>query len=412
MKLSRKNLGRVATTFLATAMLASLTAVPAMAADVWSPSDGETTISSIELNKKLTKPTGVPTPDVKFTVSVSPTTSDVSTEKVGSIPVKAGPSEAVKVDTSDNKFVFAYDSNSPTEVAATTVDPEVLVNVDNDNSVTVNFDATQFKEPGIFKYDVTETLDKGATDGDNYQESFTNDSAYLYVYVEEAGFNDSDIMTYKVVNAVLTHTNPNDTSSTGKIDYLTNDYGTKPGSDGLLHHIDLTKKVEGNQGSKDKSFEVTIKVDPSNVGDNFRVVPITKTGDTWTDASTGESILNADNDYTASITLKHGDYVRIYGLGKGDSYTITETDYTSEGYVAYTNTSYEEDDTYNEQGNSDIASGREMKGNTTTDKVMAFHNVRETSAPTGIAMDIAPYALLVVIAAAGCFVFLRKRNED
>ncbi len=33
MKLSRKNVGRIATTFLATAMLASLTAVPAMAVD-------------------------------------------------------------------------------------------------------------------------------------------------------------------------------------------------------------------------------------------------------------------------------------------------------------------------------------------------------------------------------------------
>ena len=39
-------------------------------------------------------------------------------------------------------------------------------------------------------------------------------------------------------------------------------------------------------------------------------------------------------------------------------------------------------------------------------------NYMQTVAPTGLAMDIAPYALLIVVAAAGCFVFLRKRNED
>lgn len=39
-------------------------------------------------------------------------------------------------------------------------------------------------------------------------------------------------------------------------------------------------------------------------------------------------------------------------------------------------------------------------------------NTRSTTTPTGIVMNVAPYALLVVVAVAGCFVFLRKRNED
>ena len=43
---------------------------------------------------------------------------------------------------------------------------------------------------------------------------------------------------------------------------------------------------------------------------------------------------------------------------------------------------------------------------------MNYTNTREAVSPTGLIMDIAPYALLVVVAAAGCFVFLRKRRED
>ena len=39
-------------------------------------------------------------------------------------------------------------------------------------------------------------------------------------------------------------------------------------------------------------------------------------------------------------------------------------------------------------------------------------NDRDAVSPTGLIMDIAPYVLLVVVAAAGCFVFLRKRRED
>ena len=41
-----------------------------------------------------------------------------------------------------------------------------------------------------------------------------------------------------------------------------------------------------------------------------------------------------------------------------------------------------------------------------------FTNNREAVSPTGIVMNVAPYVLLVVVAAAGCFVFLRKRRED
>ena len=43
---------------------------------------------------------------------------------------------------------------------------------------------------------------------------------------------------------------------------------------------------------------------------------------------------------------------------------------------------------------------------------VAYTNTRNAVSPTGLAMNVAPYALLVVVAAAGCFVFLRKRRED
>lgn len=43
---------------------------------------------------------------------------------------------------------------------------------------------------------------------------------------------------------------------------------------------------------------------------------------------------------------------------------------------------------------------------------VAYTNNLESTAPTGVVMNVAPYILLVVIAVAGAFVFLRKRRED
>ena len=46
------------------------------------------------------------------------------------------------------------------------------------------------------------------------------------------------------------------------------------------------------------------------------------------------------------------------------------------------------------------------------EKNVVFYNTRDAVSSTGIVMNVASYVLLVVVAAAGCFVFLRKRRED
>ena len=107
MKLSRKNVGRIATTFLATAMLASLTAVPAMAVDgdgtggetgdnvVWT--DGEIKDGNkIEIAKELWKREDVATPNVDFNLYVLiPVTKPI--EKIEELYVNNGPVGSVIV---------------------------------------------------------------------------------------------------------------------------------------------------------------------------------------------------------------------------------------------------------------------------------------------------------------------------
>ncbi len=82
----------------------------------------------------------------------------------------------------------------------------------------------------------------------------------------------------------------------------------------------------------------------------------------------------------------------------------------------YVTTAASENDTITNQseglttvvGSVDIAENP----NEQTTKDVVYTNRRDSVAPTGVIMIVAPYVLMVVIAAAGCFVFLRKRRDD
>ena len=66
----RKNLGRVASTIVATALLASVATVPAFAAGA-STAQNANGLTSITLNKKLVLPDNVAIPNQTFTFTVS-----------------------------------------------------------------------------------------------------------------------------------------------------------------------------------------------------------------------------------------------------------------------------------------------------------------------------------------------------
>lgn len=430
MKLSRKNVGRIATTFLATAMLASLTAVPAMAVDgdgtgESKESDGlwledELGENEIEISKVLKKRAEVAMPNVEFEVAISPEVPSIQ-EWVDGIPVQNGPVEAVSID---GTFKFSHTEDEDygkTEVTST-------------GTVTIKFDTTEFDEPGIYKYiliDYPIYLESGENTQYAY-EGMTCDTVYMYVYVEEDGYeanaDGSQKMTYKVTNVVLTEeTDPNNPET--KVGNLTNLYGVDDDGtpDGTVNDLILTKKVEGNQGDTQKDWEFTITITPSNTEttEGYHYVRGTYNDGVWV-PNTGEgsegyfSVDGATGTASVTLTLKHGEYVRIYGLSENDKYTITENISESEGYdTSYTIWSTNPDKldivdpeyTAPEDG-TEVKDQYVEASQTLTADYVEFTNDREASTPTGIVMNVAPYALLVVIAAAGCFVFLRKRDED
>ena len=111
-------------------------------------------------------------------------------------------------------------------------------------------------------------------------------------------------------------------------------------------------------------------------------------------------------------------------MSRNDKYTISERAANKNGYtttIKVNTVEVEEADWIdgNNDGKKDGVSGnveaKVSEDNTDAYDVeneVLFTNDRDAVSPTGIVMNVAPYALLVVIAAAGCFVFLRKRDED
>ena len=371
MKLTRKSIGRIAASFVATAMLATMAIVPASAANtgVTVPGKGETTVSSITVNKILEKRAYVHTPTVTFDINVAPVNeTDINGETVDDIPVQPGVTAAIQ---SVGDFVFTASEDdkylAATEVPAT---------------ATISFDATKFSAPGIYKYVVSE--------GTTNVEGITNDApAYLYLYVEEDG--DS----YKITNVVMTR----EDTTTGKTDRFTNVYGGDEDNQ-TVNDLILTKDVTGNQGDTKKEFSFTIKM-PSNTSEYYAVYSGSFVEGEWVNDELLGTITPDNSSEGLGVPLADGEYVRVYGLSSSDNYTIVENDANEGGYdttIASTSTATID----NDEGT--------VSGTIQADTTITYTNNRESSTPTGIMMDIAPYAVLVVIAAAGCFIFLRKRH--
>jgi len=224
---------------------------------------------------------------------------------------------------------------------------------------TLTYDASKFTKPGIYHYTLTEV--NGGYEGINYDTTARD----LYVYVQNA----ATAGTYEVYAGELA-------LNGAKNDTFTNNYGN--GDNDSTHDLTVTKSVTGAQGDANKEFNFTVTVNGA-AGENYKF------------AVNGTVVAPLVSGTQASFTLKSGQSAQIYGLSATDKYTITETDANSDGYTT----------------TFDKSSGFVTADNTAITCV----NDKQAATPTGIALSVAPYVLMVVLAGAFAFLFLRKRNN-
>ena len=382
MKLN-KTMGRVATTLVATAMLASL-AAPAYAYEVVTDSNTGSSITtekpyqegdSFYITKYLTKDAKTMVPKIDFEFEVTPVTG-VSGTRNGA-PLKNGIPNAVTPDASEGKASFA-----PGE----TLDQSTELFT----KVKFNVDLEKFEETGVgvYKYSIKEKDFASGT-------GITKDTNTLDLYVYIA--NDDVNGGLKVAYTELVDPNGGEDSSEIKMDSFTNEYG-KYADD--LNDLVVYKVLSGDAAVMGDEFEFTVTIN-GETGEKYYVelgtYGVSEGNETAHFIPNGQSVV-WESGKAETVTLGNNDAFKVYSLDKTDSYTVEETDDKRADYTVEIDNVKSENYT--------------ATGTLNNDKTIEFDNHKQFTTPTGIVMNVAPYALLVVVAAAGCFVFMRKRRED
>lgn len=149
--------------------------------------------------------------------------------------------------------------------------------------------------------------------------------------------------------------------------------------------LKVTKTVTGNLGDKTKEFTFNVAL----AGDSSKTYanPFTAKVNAGMDSERNVDISMGE---TNSFTLKHGDTLTIENLPYGVTYTVTENDYTADGY----NTT--------KSGDNGTISAAEQTA--------AFTNNKDGNVDTGVMLDSLPYILvLAFVAVAGTALILKKR---
>ncbi len=313
-------------------------------------------VTEFNLTKEVTTDGKTHAPNTAFSFTI--TEGDASTFE-GAV-VSAGVKDGLTLDTANN-FSFAPGD-------------KVLASYTKTGKIKV--DATKFTEPGVYHYLVTETQD--TYDGITYDVT----PRHVYVYVVN-GTDGYEVEAVKVVKD----------GDTAKEDNLkiVNSYGDGSTPNDDIHDFIIKKTVTGNQGHKNKPFSFTVTID-GDVADKegaekYMAVKTPKTGEAET--------IHITDGLTQTFTLMDGETLHIYGLSEKDKYTVTETDYSADGYT----TTVKEDN---------------AEGFLTADGItVEFINDKQVGPATGVAMTFAPYVLLVAAAGGlGAVVLGKKKRED
>lgn len=372
MKHQHKNISRrLAAAMMAGAMMVSMVGMTAFASGITTPDEGTNSITGVTVDKTITTDGKTYAPNTTIDFSVWLGSGGEFNDGVGgtftSLPGEAG-------GLTEASITFTPDPNNLSETYTGTA--------------TLGVDVTKFDKVGIYHYIVME--ENGNYDGMNYSSDIYD--VYLYVTNENpADPSDSDlVVSYVVCNA-------QDGNKTKTDLAFVNNYGANdtPEDDGEIHDVIVDKQVTGTMGDKrNDEFEFSVKVDGAE-GELY-LVEIDVTGDGRVDAT---QTITSGNETLIGTKIKHNGTIHIYGLSENDTYTVTELSANQNGYVT-TDT--------DEESESGVVSGHALQDNTQE----TITNQKDATTPTGIAMTIAPYAIMVVAAAGVAFLFLRRRNSE
>lgn len=306
----------------------------------------------------------------------------------------------------------------------------------------IKLDSTVFDraEYGTYTYNLTEVNDK--YEGVNY--STSEFKIYVTKFHDETG----DHLVTKVVRTKLANTKLTEQQQkqylNQKVSEISNNYGnptpppenpdippvTPPGENpnDTTHVVHIAKKITGNGSNESKKFKFEVSVIPASttgVTENEReqYAVISEGADNLAQ----NAVINAstqdeyDNGTANKVTFDagQGKGIKITGLTKGDKVVVKEID----SDTSYTVTAGEDESNYTTTGSKQKGSRINKSAITVTDRTLDFNvlqneakvvvtNTKGNVTPTGIVMNVAPYALMLAVAGGLGVVFVNRKKEE
>lgn len=373
-------------------LLVSLLAMPVSAANT--PVAGGT----FDFNKYLVMNANANVPNVEFEFEIRAGTAVPATE--GRPAIYAGIVSETKpiigVDnagtvTAGNAVFMPADNTTPgTPTGADSTKKYAT------KTMTVDFNGISFSAPGIYRYIITEKTDE-TQQGISYDEINTRT---LDVFVEYVDPDNGGAL--KVTSYVLypdTKTDASVVAEESKDDGFTNTYTT--------YDLTLEKNVTGNQGDRDKYFAFSVKITGAVEGTVYTVDLSDAESTPKVDGTTQTNeatLIATSGSVNATYYLKHGQSIKIQGLTSNTAYTITETDYSTDGYTT----------TYAIDGGEPVTAIATPSENNTMNgahHTVTFTNTKNGTVPTGILLETAPYLILGAVVVVGLVVLFATRRR-
>lgn len=389
----RKNLNRLATLALSGMMVMSM-AVPALAQDVTFEkrvhTDGKTLAPNTTFNFKVTPAAQAGT----YTFTKDGVVHNEAT--------KPGPADGITVTGA------AFTPVAKQFGKANAADDFGIFT----SNATFHVDESKFNDLGFYEYDMEEV--DGKYEGIYYTQS------KFKIYVLKYEENN----TTKFITTVVRVQKANGQADNTKVEGVDNNYGREtPPSDtpdippvtppnnpdnpyDTTHEVTVRKKILGKVANHSDKFQFYVTVTPADTDGQ-------KGNELYNINAEGSINLNSVEALTAGVeagpfTVGENDGFTLTGLTKGDKVTVREganTYVMTAGAVAGKE-SYIGENQPKVEGLT--ASFNAIKDDAEVD----IKNTKDVTTPTGIVMNVAPYAMMLAVAGGLGVVFMNRKKEE
>jgi hypothetical protein len=411
-----KHAKKILCALLAMVMVVALTAVPAFAdgdgdgATNTTETTTPTAYTTLAVSEELTQNSGesfgagsnISIPDVKFVVKIEPDTSDTVNSKIA---LQSG--EVTTDNPHGDTITYTFTGNTAFK----------------QDDKAFNFSGINWKEAGgtgAYYYTVTSTPVNAGTNSQNLAFLANGSNVTTYTLTVMVAMNDAG--EYYISQFVV-NTGKTKDGEVVKLDSLAFENPTN------YETLKITNEVTGTAAEKTLPFNYLLIIPEEGAEDGLTLDPDT----TFTATITRR---NGDQD---TVTLKISDDGTPFTLADGEKlevqvpvsmiFTVKQLTGADEGYTTHHDFILGSSDNYafTVQGDCDAETNANAdvynhKGEIGQDHVVNgvdevnqvnYHNVKNLPTDTGITMDVIPYVMVVMAAAAlAVLMVIKKRKTD